>query len=228
MTPSDFSSEARSRTDTLWRAIHDHPFVRGIGDGTLPRDRFELYLRQDYAYLIDFARVLALAAAKAEHLEDMRFFSDLVQATLHEEMELHRRTCASFGISADGLEGTEPALVTTAYTSFLLRTCYEGPFADIVAVLLPCAAGYVEIARRLADGGLPAPTHFRDWISTYSSPEMVEMAGWLERRMNDDACDGSLAERARWLRLYETSARFELLFFDMAWKAETWPACVPV
>ena len=39
---------------TLWhtnldlaRACREHPFVRGLGDGTLPRARFAAYIGQD-------------------------------------------------------------------------------------------------------------------------------------------------------------------------------------
>jgi thiaminase len=56
---------------------------------------------------------------------------------------------------------------------------------------------------------------------------MVEMAGWLGRQLDHHATGSSLAERDRWLRLYETSTRFELLFFQMAWERSPWPECVP-
>jgi thiaminase/transcriptional activator TenA len=225
---SRFTGEMRERTDAIWRAIHAHPFVRGIGEGTLSPDRFQFYLEQDYVYLIDFSRVIALAAAKAETVEEMRQFSTLLDVTLSREMELHRRTCAGFGMEAGRLERTEPGLVTAAYTSGLLRVCYEGRLSDIVAVLLPCAAGYVEIAGRLRERGLPPPGHCRDWIETYSSPEMTALAEWLTRHMNTKAAESAAAERDRWLALYRTSARFELLFFDMSWEKSPWPACVPM
>jgi thiaminase/transcriptional activator TenA len=223
-----FTGEMRARTDSIWSAIHGHPFLRGIGEGTLSKDRFLFYLEQDYVYLIDFSRVIALAAAKADTVEEMRQFSKLLDATLAREMELHRRTCASFGMDTAKLERTEPALVTTGYTSALLRVCYEGRLSDIVAVLLPCAAGYVEVAGRLREGGLPSPRHYRDWIETYSSPEMNALAEWLTRRMNTAAMESAPSDRDRWLALYRTSARFELLFFWMSWEKSLWPACVPM
>jgi thiaminase II len=146
-----FARQLRERTASVWDAVHAHPFVTGIGDGTLPTEVFTFYLAQDHAYLDGFARVLAVAAAKAESLDDMRRLGGLLALTLEEEMEMHRRTCAAFGITSDELERTEPGLVTSAYTSYLLRTCYEGSMSDILAVLLPCAAGYVEIAQRLRE-----------------------------------------------------------------------------
>jgi thiaminase/transcriptional activator TenA len=225
---SRFTAEMRERTVAIWRAIHAHPFVRGIGDGTLSPDRFQFYLEQDYVYLIDFSRVIALAAARAETVEEMRQFSTLLDVTLSREMELHRRTCAAFGLDATRLERTEPGLVTAAYTSGLLRVCYEGRLSDIVAVLLPCAAGYVEIASGLREHGLPPAGHYRDWIETYSAPEMSALAEWLTRHMDGKAPASTPADRDRWLALYRTSARLELLFFDMSWEKSPWPPCVPM
>ena len=39
-----------------WAAYIQHEFVRGLGDGSLPRTSFQYYLRQDYFFLIHFAR----------------------------------------------------------------------------------------------------------------------------------------------------------------------------
>lgn len=222
-----FAGEMRARTAPLWDAIHGHPFVRGIGDGTISRERFEFYLRQDYVYLINFSRVLAMAAAKAEDVESMRFFSTLLDATIDGEMELHRRTCADFGIGPDDLERTEPAFVTTSYTSALLRACYEGRIPDITAVLLPCAAGYVEVGQALKAGGMPETPHCRDWIETYSAAEMKQLADSLVARMNRFAGGAPPWDRDRWFRRYRESARYELLFFDMAWSMTVWPDPVP-
>ena len=56
-----FSAELREAAAPVWKAQLEHPFVRGIGDGTLPEDRFRFYVRQDYLFLIDYGRLLALA-----------------------------------------------------------------------------------------------------------------------------------------------------------------------
>src|SRR3989337_4484565 len=103
MANASFSREMRQKADPLWRAIFGHPFVRGIGDGSLSRDRFEFYLKQDYAYLIDFSRVFAVASAKSPALAEMGTFANLLHATLNLEMELHRKTCAAFDIPAQEL-----------------------------------------------------------------------------------------------------------------------------
>lgn len=48
----------------LWSEFIDHPFVRGIANGTLPLESFIFYLKQDYLYLQHYARAAALAAYK--------------------------------------------------------------------------------------------------------------------------------------------------------------------
>lgn len=227
MTRGSLYREMRREADPLWQAVFAHPFVNGIGDGTLSRDRFEFYLRQDYAYLIDFSRVIALACAKSPSLGEMKAFAALLGAILDTEMELHRKTCAAFGIPAEELETTRRALVTSAYTDFLVRTCYEGGLPEILAALSPCACGYAEIGQRLESAGLPDDPFCREWIRTYASRDFQDLAGWLIEKTDEHAGSAAALQRARLYRLYETSARFEYLFFDMGWEKKDWPATVP-
>ena len=117
-----FSESLRDLAEPLWKTIHAHPFVTGIGDGSLPEDRFRFYMRQDYLFLIEYSRVTALAVAKAPHLEDMGRFADLLNATLNTEMDLHRGFAAKFGISAEEFETARHAPACRAYTDYLLTT----------------------------------------------------------------------------------------------------------
>lgn len=224
MSGTDFYRKIRQKADPLWQAVFGHPFVRGIGDGSLSPDRFEFYLKQDYLYLIDFSRVFALASAKSRILDEMESFATLLNATLKAEMELHRKTCAAFGIPAHELTRTRKGMITSAYTDFLLRTGYEGGLSEILAVLSPCACGYAEIGQRLGSEKLPDDPFYRDWIRTYSSREFLDLADWLVEKMNEHARGASATRSEDWYRLYETSVRFEYLFFDMSWKKEEWPA----
>src|SRR5207247_1845153 len=81
-----------------------HPFVRGIGDGSLEPARFRRYVRQDYLFLIDYGRLLALACARAPRLELAERFAELARATLLDELALHRSYAAEREIAADELE----------------------------------------------------------------------------------------------------------------------------
>ncbi|MFQ5876198.1 MAG: thiaminase II [Acidobacteriota bacterium] len=218
------SVRLRERAAPIWEREQAHPFVRGLGDGTLEPDRFRVWLRQDYLFLIEYARVLAMAAARAEDLETQARFSDLLQATLRTEMDLHRRYARRFGISEADLERTAPAPTTQAYTDFLVRVALQGPLAAIVASLLPCAWGYAEIARRLVrPGGAPEGSPYAEWIRAYSSREFGEYADWLKDLLDRLADGAPDREQERLTRIFLTSSRYEYLFWEMCHCKSSWP-----
>ena len=59
-----WSQEAWAAAQPVYEAILAHPFVAALADGTLPREHFMYYLRQDSLYLGEYTRVLAHAASR--------------------------------------------------------------------------------------------------------------------------------------------------------------------
>lgn len=217
------SDAFRQAAHAIWEANYAHPFVQGIGSGTLPLERYRYYLAQDYVYLIDFSRFFALAAAKAPDLLPMERFAKLLDETLHFEMELHRSLCAEFGITREELLRTRPSPTCLGYTSYLLRVAYEGEAVSLLAALLPCSWGYGEIGLRLKAKGEPPVAHYAKWIATYASEEYQRIVDWLRALFDEAAGDCGGAERARLHEIFETSSRWEYLFWEMAWAMEGWP-----
>lgn len=210
-----FSADLRAAADPIWRAQHDHPFVRGIGDGTVDIARFQRWVRQDYRFLIEYCRLLALAAARSPDLATLRRFASLLHSTAATEMDLHRSYAAGFGISGRELESEEMADVTRAYTDFLVRTATMGDFAELAAALLPCMWGYNEIGLRLAQRGRPADQRFAAWIDAYADPAFGELAAWC-RALVDRLADGAgQAMRERMREAFLVSSRYELAFWDV-------------
>ncbi len=219
-----FSERLYRLAQPIWEARHSHPFVRGIGDGTLEVEKLKFWVRQDYLFLIDYARLLALAVARAPDLPVMRRFADLVHATLNVEMDLHRSYAAEFGISTAELEAEEKAPTTRGYTDFLLRVASLDEFSELIAALLPCMWGFSDIGQRLAEAPRPADERYAKWIEMYSSAEFVELADWC-RGLVDRVAAGLPEEKLRRMEdAFLISSRYELLFWEMAWRQERWPA----
>ena len=63
-----FTDELFQAARPIWDAQLEHPFVKGIGDGSLDERLFKNWVLQDYRYLKEFARIFAWAAAKADRL----------------------------------------------------------------------------------------------------------------------------------------------------------------
>lgn len=223
-TTTTASTRFRKAADAIWEAQHAHPFVRGIGDGTLDPERFGFWLRQDYLYLIEYSRLFGAAVLRSPDLPTMTRFAELLRGIMVTEMDLHRSYVAGFGITEADLLAETKAPTCQAYTDFLLRTATTGDYAELLGALLPCLWGYSEIGMRLAERGKPEDERYRAWIEMYSSDEFTRLATW-GRELTDTACHG-LPEAAlrRAEEAFVTSSRWELAFWEMAWSKETWLA----
>ena len=173
-------------------------------------------MRQDYLFLVEYARVLALACARAPRLDLMERFAELTQATLTNEMDLHRAYAAEWGVKPDELARESATATTRSYSDFLIRTASIGDYDELLASLLPCMWGYSELGRALEPRNRDDHP-FRAWIQTYSSDEFAELARWCREAL-DAVADAADLDRLR--EPFLVSSRFELAFWDMAWRLE--------
>jgi len=223
------ASPTRKLTPALWASaahifqqILPHPFLARLVDGTLPEERFQLYVMQDALYLREYARCLALASAKAPNTFWCEMFAAHAQSALNVERSLHEGYFADWGLDPAQIEATASTPTTLAYTSYLLRTAYSAPFEEILGALLPCYWIYWEVGKSLVAAGSPNPTYQR-WIDAYAS----EQFGNAVQRVLD-AVDRSTADlpesRLTAIRQhYLTASRYEYMFWDAAYHREEWP-----
>jgi thiaminase (transcriptional activator TenA) len=203
-----------------WIAYTRHAFVAGLGDGSLPREAYLRYLRQDYLFLVHFARAWALLAAKAERIDEMRTAAATVHALIDTEMRLHIETCAAEGIDADALAATEEAPATLAYTRFVIDAGFAGDGLDLLVALAPCVFGYGEIGRRLADERRP-DTPYGPWIATYAGGDYQSVCGEVATLLETVAArrvGSDVRLSPRWpdlARRFGTACRLEAAFWQM-------------
>src|SRR5437899_9253084 len=84
-----FSQHLRSIAEPIWAAQLTHPFVVGLGNGTLPERKFKYYILQDALFLNDLAQVFAIASEKAPEAVSAARFAKLAKDTLVVERSLH-------------------------------------------------------------------------------------------------------------------------------------------
>ncbi len=214
---SAFSRAARERTAPRWDAVLGHPFLLGLADGSLPEEAFRRYMVQDYLFLVEYARVMALAAAKARDLDSMGRLAELLHATLNQEMQLHRDFCSRVGIGLAELEQSPMLPGCHAYTSHLLAVAWGESAAVLAASLLPCQLGYAEIAAHLARRGRSPVPAYQEWVDAYASDDYVRLALWLGQHADALFVSAGSAERRHMEEVYLESLRLEHGFWDMAW-----------
>ncbi|GAB6991944.1 thiaminase II [Paenibacillus pini] len=219
-----FSTRLYRLAQGVWEKSYQHPFLTELREGTLDTQRFIYYLKQDYVYLIDYAKMFALGSIKARDLETMGKFAELLHSTLNVEMELHRVYAERFGITREELESTLPAPTTIAYTKYMLEAGTQGTVGDVVASLLPCMWSYREIGTLFAQQpeALLHPL-YRDWIFMYSSEEFSRLTEWCIGLMDRLAEGLPERELARLEERFVITSRYEYMFWDMAYRQEEWP-----
>jgi thiaminase/transcriptional activator TenA len=83
---------------------------------------------------------------------------------------------------------------------------------------------YSDIGQRLEAQGAPASQPlYGEWIRMYAAPEFGELAAWLRHVLDRLAGHATPATQARLTRLFLDSCRYEYLFWEMAYRQETWP-----
>ncbi|MTD31154.1 thiaminase II [Planomicrobium sp. YIM 101495] len=215
-----FCEEVRTENNGLWEASFDHPFVKGIADGTLPLDVFRFYVLQDSYYLTHFAKVQALGAVKATDLETTKSFAHHAGQTCEAELALHASFMELLDVTEADKKNFEPSPSAYAYVSHMYRAA-EGDLADVLAAILPCYWLYWEIGERLKDAKPDHPIYDR-WIGTYGSEWFGELVNEQIGRMNELA-DKLPQERRNELKThFRRSVYYEWHFWQQAWTMESW------
>lgn len=160
------SEIAWQKSSDVVKAIKLHPFNTELALGKLDRLKFAYYIEQDSLYLRDFARVLAMIAARGplKFIRDFLSFSDV--AIIAEKEVVHGFFREVFNLKETG----KLAPATLSYTSYLLQTSATAPIEVAIAAVLPCFWVYREVGISIANAkNIDANNPYLKWIETYSS-----------------------------------------------------------
>jgi thiaminase (transcriptional activator TenA) len=216
------TAELWSSITGIYDEILAHPFLAGLTDGSLERDRFRFYVIQDAHYLRDYARALAICSARAPAEGDILMFARHAAGAIEVERELHEGFFAEFGLSEADVAATPVAPTCRAYTSYLLAVCHGGSFTEALAAVLPCYWIYAEVGKALLDRGSPDPLYAR-WIDTYGGEEFGDIVAQVLALTDRVGAGVSNGERDRMREHFVTTSRYEWMFWDAGWRQETWP-----
>ncbi|WLD93889.1 thiaminase II [Alkalihalobacillus sp. AL-G] len=217
-----FSQELRKEADQIWEASFQHPFVKGIADGTLPPENFRYYVLQDAYYLSHFAKIQAYGAVKAADLQTTSRMAAHSLGTYEAELSLHENFSKRLGITAEERTNFKPAPTAYAYTSHMYRAANLGHLGDIIAAILPCYWLYYEIGERLKNASPKEPI-YQEWIAAYGGEWFRELVEEQIKRLDKIADTVTEEDRERMKEHFIISSQYELEFWEMAYTLEAWP-----
>ena len=222
------SASEPALTRQMWRSIEpvyaktlEHPFLRGLTAGDLPRSKFSFYLIQDAHYLRAFGQTLNILASKAPREEWAIALGRHAGEALAAERALHESILAEFGVRPEAVRETRMAPSNYAYVNHLLATALHKPFAHGLAAVLPCYWIYREVGKELQKRGSREPA-YQKWIDQYAADEYGATVGEVLAMMDAEGARLDAADRRETIDLFTTSARYEWMFWEMAWREERW------
>lgn len=201
-----------------WQTYTHHPFVQGMADGSLRKSAFQHYLKQDYLFLIQFARVYALACYKSRCLSDLKRAKAGLDAILDNELSLHVTYCADWGIDTVDLENLPEASANMAYTRYVMERGMAGDLLDLYVALAPCMLGYGEIGQRLmADPATKRDGNpYMSWIEMYAGAAYQEVhaatIAYLDALCGPNVSEARMADLCR---TFTDATRLEIGFWQM-------------
>lgn len=195
----------------LARAALEHPFVRGLASGTLPRAAFQRYVAQDAYFLEAFARAYALALARSPDREGLWVFADLL-AGVQAELRLHSSYAGQWDID---LADVTPAPATLHYTDFLLATAALGDVGATCAAMTPCMRLYAWLGQTLVQEPATTDDHnpYAEWVRMYSGQSFEALAAQLEALLGRYAVETPMLRQT-----YRRAMQLEVAFFDASWQ----------
>jgi thiaminase/transcriptional activator TenA len=217
-----FSDQLKRRAAPIWRAVDAHPFLRELHSGTLSMERFTYFILQDYVYLLDFAQVLALGAAKSPDLETLELFCRHALGAVEVERSFHAGVGKRLGLTRGQLDEVRKEPMTQAYIDHLQSVARGGSLAEIVAAVLPCYWIYGEVGRRLYRNRPRQPKVFREWIEIYASESFWGPVREQIELMDRLGAAASGGEKRLMAQHFLLSSRYEFLFWEQAYKQEMW------
>ena len=216
-----FTRELWGSIEPIYAAILRHPFLRGLTDGSLPRESFKFYAVQDALYLREFARALSLAGARAPQDDWIIMFNEHAAGALKVERSLHESFFQEFGLTSQAVASTPLAPTNLAYTSYLLAVAYGSPFHEALAALLPCYWIYWEVGKELERAGSADPLYKR-WIGTYASEEFGSVVRAV-LSATDQVAEGLRPQERETMKAhFVATSRYEWMFWDMGLRREAW------
>lgn len=208
-----FSEMSWKEISGIYEDILDLPFIREIASGTLPREIFEFYLRQDVLYINSFGKVLALIASKVDERSYSLEFIKFAQETLSEEGEMQRSYLSDFN---EKKEKMQP--VCHHYVHYLRSVAILEPIEVGIAAILPCFWIYEKAAKHIESKSTENNPYER-WIKLYSnmstSPRIIEICDSLAEKTGDSI-------KTKMLEAFVTCSALEYEFWDLTYKCKVW------
>ena len=165
----------KSSCNKEWSEYTEHKFLSDLVNNKLPDKNFKKYLIQDYIFLQQFLKILALSVYKSNSFDEINRSVNFIKG-IDYEIKLHVSYCKKWKIPLRSLSNIKVERANSAYTNHVLSVGKNGNNLDIFSSLSPCIIGYGEIGFKLSKIKNWKKSKYSSWIKMYSSKEYQQIA----------------------------------------------------
>lgn len=210
-----WSEEVWQIAEPIYKQILELPFVCELAQGTLSRERFLFYIKQDSIYVENYAHVLAHVASRLPELAHMEDFLKYALDGVAMERMLHEGY-----LGKGGRGNTAPTPTCLLYNSYESAMGLK-PVEVEAAVILPCFWVYQKVGADIisrCDENNP----YSAWIKAYADPYMEQSTRRAIEILDELADKASPSVRAQMTEAFVNATRMEWMFWHSAYNLEKW------
>jgi len=204
-------------TEPLYSKVLELPFLHELMNGSLPREKFYFYLQQDAIYLSEYGKVLAGIASRLPNPRHREAFLNFAGDTIMVESVLHESYLKD--APQVSYSGSSPACLL--YTGFLSKQLLCYPIETALAAVLPCFWIYQKVGDHILGHQTKGNNPYQAWIDTYGG-EAFALTVEKAIAICDEVAENSML-KTEMTEVFLMASRMEWMFWDSAYRMETWP-----
>lgn len=187
----------------LYQEILNHPFVIEMAEGSLPREKYNIYTEQDVLYLKYDSEAFKIASEYAPNeFEKTYLFNEHIKMEKYVQQYLEQRANSII----------DPLAECETYSQYVLKAVHSQNYYYMTGVLTPCIISYSYIANHYID--LIDSSHpYSGWFIYYYQ-NLGRIVGNAKKVINSILQDANDVEYKDFLNGFKESMKMETLFWD--------------
>lgn len=215
----NWTSQAWKRAEPILESIKRQPFIQELMDGTLNEEKFKHYIAQDALYLEQFGRTLALIAGRANQIDHVLDFIRFAEGAIVVEYALH----GDYFKISDIKNKVQISPACHHYTAFLLKEAALSQVEVAMAAVLPCFWIYKYTGDYIYKHQIKGENRYQSWIDTYAGEEFGLLVDKAIAICDEVALNCSPGQQEKMTRSFLEACELEWMFWDSAYREESWP-----
>lgn len=197
-----------------------HPFIKGLGNGTLDRAKFENYLIQDSLYLKEYGKVYAHVFLLTDNIADLQFLHTCMGVVVSDETNMHTQYLKDYDLDVYKVDDMKMKSANRNYLDYMLGFGKGGDIKEIFMSALPCTLTYEYIGKTLKNQYKDnlEENYYKPWIEEYAGANFESFSKRSLEFVDSICKDIDEEEEEKLINIFLKACEYEMKFWDMSYE----------